>query len=252
MEQLMKCKYFALYVLSVVFSFCFTASSLAWERLEGNATAISINPQGDVYILGKKYADGGKAIYKYVNNNWIELPGGGVVIAAGPKNELWTINNQSQIMRFSDHGWQKIAGSATDIAIGDDGSVYSIGTDDCGSGFGIYRFIKPYGWEKIPGCGEKIDVSPEGIPWVVNRQGRIFKFVNGAWLEVPGGAFDIAVGEEDEIWVTGTSFCRGGRRIFHYQATEWLELEGCAVSLDIAPDSGLWVINANGEIFRER
>jgi hypothetical protein len=240
------------FVFAIILIALLSSTTFAWEQMPGSAIDISISPEGDVYVLGTSHTQGGNSIFKWTEDGWMELPGGGVSIAAASNGILWLIDNRSRIYRFIEEGWQKMPGTASDIAVGHDGSVFITGGTRCNSGREIYKFIPPLGWTKIPGYGNKISVSPEGVPWVVNSRGEVFKYNNGGLSKLEGAAVKIVIGKDDEIWAIGTTSCPGGHELFRYVDQGWVKMDGCAVDIEIAPDNTIWVINSKQEIFRKQ
>jgi hypothetical protein len=86
----------------------------------------------------------------------------------------WVVNDEDRIFRLEGSQWHRVPGSAKDIGIGADGSVWVIGADERAGGYGVYRY-NGSGWTKIPGSGRQISVGPDGSPWVVNRDGYIYR-----------------------------------------------------------------------------
>ena len=82
---------------------------------------------------------------------------------------------QFVIFKRTDGAWQRLPGSAKDIGIGADGSVWVIGTNPVDGGYGIYR----WGGENfvgIDGGAVQISVNPWGRPWVVNDGDSIYEW----------------------------------------------------------------------------
>ena len=83
-----------------------------------------------------------------------------------------------------------------------------------------------YGWTQVPGGAVKIAVAPDGQPWVINKQGTIFRmtrgatsYVDGNWQVVPGTASDIGIGADGSVWTIGAAgdvANIGGSSIYHY------------------------------------
>jgi hypothetical protein len=74
-------------------------------------------------------------------------------------------------------------GRAWDIGVGSEGSVWVIGTNKEGGGFGIYRMnANKKGWRKIPGSAVRISVGPDGNAWVVNKKDRIYAYNGRRWV----------------------------------------------------------------------
>ncbi|HEU4679290.1 MAG TPA: tectonin domain-containing protein, partial [Terrimicrobiaceae bacterium] len=91
--------------------------------------------------------------------------------------------------------WRQVPGTAKDIGVGADGSVWIIGTNPSGTAdnFGVHRWTGK-DWQGVEGGGVRIDVDPKGNPWVVNAKGEIFRRVKDTWQHLPGAAKDIGVG----------------------------------------------------------
>jgi len=118
-------------------------------------------------------------------------------------------------------------GRAKDIGVGAEGSMWVIGTNKEGGGFGIYR-MKPdrRGYKKIAGSALKVSVDKSGNGWVVNNGNKIFKHNGSRWEVQSGRARDIGCGSEGTMWVIGTNKVgRGGWGIYRMntgpQITMW-------------------------------
>jgi len=93
-------------------------------------------------------------------------------------------------------------------------------------------------------------VAADGIPWVVNSNGHIFRRAGGSWQQLPGLAKDIGIGAGGSAWVIGTDPCPGGFGIYFWNGTNWSRVDGGAARIAVAPDGNPWVVNAYGNIFR--
>ena len=82
------------------------------------------------------------------------------------------INSAHQIYRWNG-GWTTHPGSATDIAVGADGSVWVIGTNAVAGGYGIYDW-NGSAWAAVAGGAVVIAVSPSGHPWIINSSDDIY------------------------------------------------------------------------------
>ena len=100
--------------------------------------------------------------------------------------------------------WQKVAGAATDISVGANGSVWIIGSNKVTGGYGIYRYKGNNAWERMPGGAVRIAVDPKGNAWVVNSLKNIFRWNGQGWTQMPGLATDIGIGKNGAVWVVGT------------------------------------------------
>ena len=149
--------------------------------------------------------------------------------------------------------WVQQRGSAKDIGVGGDGSVWIIGTNPGGTAhdFGIHRWTGN-NWQGIEGGGVRIDVDQTGNPWIVNSNGEIFRRVNDTWEHLPGSAKDIGVGGDGSVWIIGTN--PGGTAhdfgIHRWTGSNWQGIEGGGVRIDVDQMGNPWIVNSNGEIFR--
>ena len=66
-----------------------------------------------------------------------------------------------------------IVGAATDIAVGANNSVWVIGTNPVGGGYGIYQ-RSGSGWAAVTGGAVTIAVAPNGSPWIINSSHQIY------------------------------------------------------------------------------
>ena len=74
--------------------------------------------------------------------------------------------------------WERIPGMAQDIGVGADGTPWKIGTIPGAGGFDIAEWDGS-SWVGISGGAVRIDVDPQGNPWVVNTNGSIYKYTQG-------------------------------------------------------------------------
>jgi hypothetical protein len=168
---------------------------------------------------------------------------GVMIIAALMTVAFWT-SPSSAAGKTRIH-WKSIAGAATDISVGADGSVWVVGTNKVNGGFGIYRW-NANTWIRVSGGATRIDVGPKGNAWIVNSQGNIYRYNGKKFVHVPGKqkARDIGIGANGDIWILGF----GG--YFKWTGKAWKNMQkgwpGHAI--DVAPDGNAWVIDAKGGV----
>ena len=62
--------------------------------------------------------------------------------------------------------WKEIDGTASDIGVGADGTLWAVGTNAVDGGYGIYRRNRlDTEWENISGGLARIAVAPDGNAW---------------------------------------------------------------------------------------
>jgi hypothetical protein len=71
--------------------------------------------------------------------------------------------------------WQKLPGSAIDIGAGADGSVWVVGTKRAPRGGNTIHRWGGSDWEEVEGGASAITVDGNGLPWVVNSSGELYR-----------------------------------------------------------------------------
>ena len=131
-------------------------------------------------------------------------------IDVGPDGNPWVVQSTGVIFRYNGASFELMPGLPSDIGIGEDGSVWIIGTNPIGNEYDI-SYWNGSGWTAVPGGAVRIDVGPDGNPWIVQSTGVIFEYVNGTWEMRPGLASDISIGGNGDVWIVGTNAVAGGR-----------------------------------------
>jgi hypothetical protein len=182
-------------------------------------------------------------------------------IDANPSGQRTVSSFQYLDWSPSDHT-QYVARTAT---LASTGSVetWGIGATSVNTvGNNIEHFNATTGqWANVDGGAVVAAVGPSGQPWVVNKQGTIFRrsrgangYVDGTWESVPGKATDIAIGGDGSVWATGVQAAgSAGTGILHYNPSApggWDQVDGNAIAVAVGPDGQPWVVNAQGTIFR--
>ncbi|HET9824609.1 MAG TPA: tectonin domain-containing protein, partial [Chitinophagaceae bacterium] len=143
--------------------------------------------------------------------------------------------------------WAQIQGiSAQDIGVGKNGTVWATGTNDA-----IYRW-NGSSWQTMPGGAVRVAVDPDGVAWVVNRGGYIYKYnaaLSNGWELKPGSAKDIGIGADGSVWIIGTGATGGGYRIYKWNGSDWKEMGGGAVRIAVDPPGNAWVVNNTNNVF---
>lgn len=135
-------------------------------------------------------------------------------------------------------GLSQLPGTAKDIDIGADGSIWRVGTDSS-----IARFEEG-GWTKIDGTASRIAVDHFGFPWVVKSTGEILRRNGRKWIELPGTAVDIDINDRGDIWMVG----RDGW-ISVWGGTEWAPVgDTDAKRIAVDTDGEPKVINSKGAL----
>lgn len=152
--------------------------------------------------------------------------------------------------------WQAISQLSTSIAVGSNGTAWSIGkTDQVGCcDHGVY-FYDGSSWSTAIGApfgASKISVSPDGTPWAINSQHQIFKWNGSTWGSAyPDLATDLAArsaGHANSIGVDSAGCC--DHHIFYWNGSSWVGPIGGTgaggVSISVTPDTGVvYIVNSS-------
>ncbi len=140
------------------------------------------------------------------------------------------------------------SGSATNISVGADWSVWVVGTTPAaGGGHRIYHW-NGNGWTPVGGSAVRISVDPAGNPWVVDASDQIYHLGPTGWTHLGGSATDISVGANGSLWAIGAGAQLGGFGIYHWNGQVWVKVPGGAVTIAVDPSGNPWAINSAGEI----
>lgn len=223
-----------------------------WRQLHSTAYDIGVGANGSVWVIGTDPQPGGYGIYEIDGYGGWAFEGGALRIDVDPQGRPWVVNFDHEIFRLGNDGfWQRMPGFALDVGIGADGSVWVANFD------GIF-FWDGLDWINFGGSGSRIDVGPDGTPWVVGLSDRIYTLVNGNWIQLPGEAGDIGVGADGSVWVIGVPedelFDFDGRPelqgIYRWNGFDWDRVVGNGLDISVGPDGAPWITSAYADIFR--
>ncbi|MEO8186503.1 MAG: tectonin domain-containing protein [Burkholderiaceae bacterium] len=145
--------------------------------------------------------------------------------------------------------WELLPGLATDIGVGARGDAMAVGVDRVEGGHSLYRWVGS-DWQIVSGGAVRVEVDPQGNPWVVNSAGQILRAGTAGWQQLPGLASDIGIGANGSVWVVGVTPAPGGFTIHRWNGRDWDLVPGGAVRIDVDPRGNPWVVNDAGNILR--
>lgn len=249
------------------------AVSTIWdvfEMMPGTANDIAVGG-GALWIIGTSPVQGGYTIFKWNGSSWGMSEGGAKRIAVDPSGVPWIVNDIGEIYKRTSNspssgGWAIKPGCAKDIGIGANNTVWIIGCSPVNGGFDIHKW-NGSGWdvEYTHGGGTRISVNGQGVPWIVNNAGSIFRRSSaspsaGFWEMMPDTATDIGVWNDDYPWIVGTTAVGGGYqiRVWNEQPAgndspaqrQWLTVPGGATQIAVGADGAPVLVNSSGSIFR--
>jgi hypothetical protein len=205
------------------------------------ANDVGVGANGHVWIISNiPYTGPGGGYYiqrRLPNGTWDNPNGGTAVrIAVDPSGNAWVVNGLQQIWKWTGSAWSQLPGTARDIGIGANGSVWIIGTTPDGYGSYSIGVWNGSSWTVIDGAAVRISVDPAGNPWVIAHDNTIYRRVGGTWgtwQQMPGLATDIGIAGDGMVWVLGTALAStgGGYEIFWWSGIDWQKVFGGGISI---------------------
>lgn len=158
------------------------------------AGMVAIGRDGSVFALST-----GGAVERWSNadQRLESFPGQLVRLAVDPSGNPWGISALGRIFRHDGTRWKQITGTASDIAIGADGTVVVASNDG-----GLYR-LNPAGtaFVRIHGTGLVVAVDPDGHPWTIDANGYVRNCAVSPCALLPQKAISIAIGPDRSLFV---------------------------------------------------
>lgn len=145
--------------------------------------------------------------------------------------------------------WVLHQGSAMAVSFDAQGTVWVIGTNAVGGGFGLYRW-NGLAWNCQEGGAITLVLGPDNEPWVINNANKIYSRSGGSWNQLPGLARDIGINKNGKVYIIGTDACESGYNLYSWNNGNWTKEAGCANKVAVDPEGYPWVVDASGAISR--
>jgi len=207
------------------------------------ARDIDIGANGVIWVVGTEEPQG--RIYFETENCWKMLPDGEAVkIAVDPNGVPWIIKSDNSIHHWTGSLWERIPGTAQDIDIGADGSVYIVGMGNSENPEGqIFKWTGS-SWELLPNSAAmKITVDPSGTPWIITSNNNVHRWTGSSWEQMPEAAQDIDIGADGSVYIVGAGdFTNPQGPILKWTGYSWnLFPSGAAIKIAVDPNGIPWV-----------
>lgn len=211
-----------------------------WTRLPGTAVDISINSDGQAYVVAP---DGTPWRWDAEEQRWRKMSGNFVRISAAEGNRPWAINHEGVVYRYNGLWWENKDTDVADVAADTQGNVYIAKV----SGEIKKWYPLRSEWQPIDGIAYRIALDMAGHPWAVTRDGRVRSFDGKDWITMPGRATDIAIGGNNAVVIADAE---GQIRIWSPARHSWRLVAGVAgVTAPAAtPDGAPWAVTGGGAI----
>jgi hypothetical protein len=141
--------------------------------------------------------------------------GGVVATISASNNQIWAVDPNKGVWNWNGNSWVPYPGLMTQIAVCPSGFIYAVDATD------KFYTLENNQWKLLAGglrtiaCGNDVDIL--NALYGINSLGKIYKYVNGVWVQRVGTFAStigsIAVGN-GKVWVLGgpgTIFNKVGR-----------------------------------------
>lgn len=253
----------------------------AWITTSFSASDIGVGAEGDVYVVGldtKLYS------YNFLKNCYEFVEGDYELtqitrVDVDDDGTPYVIANSGQLYYLNCHNhWVQLPGCGTDIGVGRGNEVWKIGCDARAGGFGIWKlFCKAKSncgserncnrwrnnkytaklgegeksrcyWYRVEGGAIKIDVHPDGNPWVATDAGYVYGYDSINWHHIQGVlARDISVSNEGMVFAAGVDFTMWA--LENVDTMTWAGLSGTGMEVSAGPYSQPWSIGSDKNIW---
>ena len=151
-----------------------SAVDVSWTNRVGSATDITSHASGLVWILGTDSPSGSLLynVYKWDGKSFVKpsvLPARRIAVTS--TDHHWYIAQGNQLYDQAPGTTNAtVTGTALDVAVGGDNSVWIVGTDQRAGGYSVYKY-NAGNWTAANFGAKRIAVDKGGNPWVVNDTG---------------------------------------------------------------------------------
>jgi len=212
-----------------------------WKRVRGNAKELAISGGGAILALGTN----GKIWQWKGKDNWGRLPGTLTRIALEPSGLPWGVDAESRVLQYLGGYWKPFGGTARDIAIGAEGSMWIVQMDGVPAQWD--RRAREWRPAEPATKAARIAVDPEGKPWIVAGDGSVSRHDGKTWVATPGvEAKSIAIGPEGSVYAAGVD-----KRPWRYDRTakRWEYINGDVAAIAVGPRGQPWVATSQADIY---
>lgn len=224
------------------------ASFEEWQKISGNARDLSINADGQSYVIG---VDGTPWRWDRQEARWRRMSGNFLRISAAEGNRPWAVASDGTVFRYNGLWWEDKEQNVMDVSSDTNNNVYILQTN--GSLKKWYPLRSE--WHDVPQPTtfiaqerfRSLTMGPDETLWAVTYQNRIFSFRDDEWQLHSGLARALSVGADRRALVDPD----GALRFWNETNNTWEAVAGLQQVQDLAitPNNFIWAILTNGEIW---
>lgn len=215
---------------------------IVFTKVKGSsAIDIAIGAEGSVFSLR---SDSVLSRWNNQRSKFQNFPGTLIRIAVGPDGFPLGINTAKDIFRHDGDDWKNIKGKAEDIAIGADGTVIISDTEErlLRLNSSMTRF------ERISGKGDKLAIAPDGSPWVIRKDGKIFRCDTDPCTRLRRTGRDIAIGPDGSVFMVSQD---NKLFIFDSEKNNWKRIlvSQSPISVAVGPQGRPWFADTKNNVY---
>jgi hypothetical protein len=228
-------------------------SGYTWQTVSGKLGDLAVSSSDAVWGLdfaATGGCGGDHAIFERVGSSFTQRPGCANRIAVAPDGKSWVITQNGDLFQWDGALFQlQSSAVATDVGIGADGTIWIIGLNQPGACGNSHPILRREGttWAQKQGCARRIAVGPDGKAWIVTAEGAIFQWNGSVFTNVGDSAFDVGVGANGRVWVTGNPAGTAGP-IRMRDGQSWRTFSGSAVNVSVSSTGVPWVTDGQGTV----
>ncbi|MCL8024475.1 hypothetical protein [Nocardioides bruguierae] len=259
-----------------------------WQQVEAPALGdVGVAVNGTVWGVALHDTSGNDegTVHRWDGRRWHEQPVTARHVEAAPRGEAWLVDAGGVLHEPVDGGWAPVEtpGPVLDVSIGLDGGVWVVTKGEGPGTSGVFRrkgadwlddhdspadVRYPFDVPWVPADDDDYHLPHEGIapsdplavaamadglPWVVDHDGSMYRRVPGGWQLMPHEpASDIDIAPDGNVWIVGRDQRRHGFGPWrYYHGTDWDCHDGEAVRISAGYDGLPWIVDGLGRLFRQ-
>jgi hypothetical protein len=204
---------------------------------------VDVDSEGTPYVVTSE----GTTYYLDCNNQWILLPGCGTEIGVGRNGDVWKVGCDG---RKGGYGiWKLFCKSTCKCNCGRRCTRFRSYTyNPAVSSQNYYPNTKTCYWYRVEGGAQRLDVNPEGHPWVLTDKGDVYAYDGINWHHYDGMVgHDIAISNDGLKYVTSPT--NEIYVLLDQRVNEWTLLSQRGKEISAGPFNQPWTIGVNNRVY---
>lgn len=184
-----------------------TSENIVFTDTRETASRVEIGKDGSVFVLAA-----GGAIKRWSNerNRLEDFPGQLARLAVDNAGNPWGVTSLGRVFRHDGRNWKQVSGAtASDIAIGGDGTVITADADSL-----LARYNPETNrFERLQGRGIQVAVAPDGTPWTIREDNVVQRCDTATCIPVNRLARNLSIGPDGSLFIVTTQNQLQRRRV---------------------------------------